>query len=334
MLFVLRRLFSSLVVLFGASVCCFFLITLAPGSFVSTVSPNYQTLSLEEKKVIAQKYGLDLPVYIQYFKWLKNVVHGDLGYSYIDGKPVGQKISGAFPHTLYLTLSSLLLAFVISVPLALALAKPRSSLLARVFAYIFYVISASPSFWLGLILIYSFSVTNRWLPVSGSMDVRAFMFTGSVPFSDRLLHLILPCVTLGLGNGMTSELMRHIRIDIEDVMTQDYIRTAHAKGLGKTIIAYKHVLKNAMIPVISFMVHRVPFLLGGAVVVERVFAWPGLGRLAINSITNRDYPVVLGICLVTAVFVVVSSFVGDILLTTVDPRVRFDNVSQNDKRPS
>jgi len=322
MKFFIGKILSGILVLFGVSIVCFFLIASAPGSFLSSVVPNFWELSKEEKLAISQKYGLNLPIYVQYKNWLENVISGNMGRSYVDGKPVTEKIYEYFPYTLSLTAVALFLTVLISVPLGLLAGNPRASPLSKILSFIFYTISASPNFWLGLLLIYFFAVINRWLPASGTMDVRLMVMNGGTPpFSDRLAHLVLPAVTLALGDGMVSEIVRHIRVEVAEIMREDYIRTAYAKGVRKRAVFYKHALKNAMIPIITLVFHRIPYLIGGAVVVEKVFAWPGMGRLAIDSIISRDYPVVMGVTIAAAVLVVLSGLVGDFLLVLADPRI-------------
>jgi len=322
MKFFIGKMLSGALVLFGVSIVCFFLIASAPGSFLSSVVPNFWELSHKEKLAISQKYGLNLPIYVQYKNWLGNVISGNMGKSYVDGMPVSEKICEYLPYTLSLTAAALFLTVLISVPLGLISGNPRASPLARALSLFFYTVSASPNFWLGLLLIYFFAVVNRWLPTSGTVDVRLMLINGGTsPLYDRLAHLVLPAVTLAIGDGMVNEIIRHIRVEVTEIMREDYIRTARAKGVRKHAVFYKHALKNAMIPIITLVFHRIPYLLGGAVVVEKIFAWPGMGRLAINSIISRDYPVVMGVTIAAAVLVVLSGLLGDFLLALADPRI-------------
>jgi peptide/nickel transport system permease protein len=255
-----------------------------------------------------QQMGLDRPVMVQYLDFLgKVVLHGDFGTSFVAKVPATQLIAERFPATLELALAALIFTNVIAVPVGVIAAIRRYSLMDNLATFTALVGQAMPLYWFGIMLIIVFGVWLGWLPISGS---------------ESLAHLVLPAVTL--GSWVIPVNMRLVRSGMLDVLAQDYIRTARAKGLAERKVLIKHAFKNAAIPLVTVMGMQFGLLLGGAVVTETVFAWPGLGRLAVDSIRMGDYPVVQAIVVIFALCVIIGNLAADLLAALIDPRIRLD----------
>lgn len=310
--YALRRVIQAIVLLFIVSVVTFVLIHEAPGGPAMLANPD---LSRDQVAQMTEQLHLDDPIYVQYWRWFSHAIRGDLGNSYSAIQPVTSVIGERLPNTALLAASALLLALVLAVPLGVLSALHRNSLLDRIVAGFSFMGTSVPVFWLGIMLIVLFSLKLGSLPSGG-------MSTIGKPFSlsDRLEHLLLPMIVLCIGN--LSELIRYTRSGMISVLQEDYMRTARAKGLSESRVIRDHGLKNAMIPVITVLGVMIPRAMGSAAITETVFSWPGMGRLAVESATNRDYPVVLGATLVIAVITVVCSLITDLLYGVLDPRIR------------
>jgi peptide/nickel transport system permease protein len=312
-----RRLLISVPVLLGITILGFVFVRLAPGDPVRMmINPEYMAGGAEE--YIAQRraeLGLDKPLPIQYVVWLGEVARGNLGYSFFDRRPVGDIIKERVEPTVELMGAALLLALLIGVPLGLLAALKQYSPLDYATAVVSLATISTPSFFLGLAAIYIFSLKLNLLPTSG-------MFTAGAPRSvgDDLRHLVLPTIILGLN--LAGPFVRYARSSLLEVIRQDYLTTARAKGLGNRLVVLRHALPNALIPLITVVAIQVPALFAGAVVVEQIFSWPGMGQMALASITQRDYPVLTGFILIIAVLVLMSNLVADIAYAVVDPRIR------------
>src|SRR6185312_4900360 len=312
--YVVRRLLQGVLVLFIVSLVTFLLIHAAPGGPALLTNPE---LGRDEVAQIKQNLGLNDPLPIQYLRWIRNVFQGNLGTSYSTLTPVSSLIRDRLPNTILLGGLALLLSVLIAIPLGIASAVRHNSAIDRVLTGFTFLGVSVPVFWLAIILVIIFSVELHMLP-SGNM------FTVGEPFSlvDRIKHLVLPVLTLLVLNLAT--LTRYTRSAMIEVLGQDYIRTARAKGLGSRTVIYRHALRNAMIPVITIIGVFLPNAVAGAAITETVFAWAGMGLLAVNAADTRDYPVVLGATLTVAVIVVVSNLVTDLLYGVLDPRIRLD----------
>ena len=314
--FLLNRLLHTIPVLLGVSLVAFFVLRLAPGDPVLLITQGDATP--EEIEAIRRNLGLDQSIFVQYFAWLGNVVTGDLGRSLYTAQPVLSELLDRFPNTLFLAFSAILLAIVFGMPLGILAATRRgtafdsSSMVVSVMGW------SMPNFWLGLMLIVVFGVWLRWLPTGGMYDIMAM----EPRFSDLLAHLILP--TLTLATAHMAYVARFTRSSLLEVLSQDYIRTARAKGLPGWLVVFRHALRNSLIPIISVLGVTVGNLLGGAVIVESVFSWPGIGSLMVQSIMNRDFPVVQGTMLFAAVVFIFVNLIADLLYAVVDPRIRYD----------
>ncbi|ACZ40013.1 ABC transporter permease [Sphaerobacter thermophilus] len=310
--YLIRRLFQAVVLLFIVSIVTFMLIHSAPGGPSLLSNPE---LSREDIERMREQLGLNDPLPVQYGRWLKNVLQGNLGRSYNTIEPVGSLIADRLPNTLLLTGIALLLSIGLAIPLGVISALRRNSALDRIVAGVSFFGVSIPVFWLGIILIIVFSIQLRWLPAGG-------MATLGEEFSlvDRIKHLILPTIVLATAN--LAELTRYTRSGMISVLSEDYIRTARAKGLPSNVVVSRHALRNALIPVVTVIGVLLPRAVGGAAITETVFSWPGMGRLAVEAASTRDYPVVLGATLTVAIVVLISSLVTDLVYGYLDPRIR------------
>jgi peptide/nickel transport system permease protein len=314
---IIRRLLISIPVLLGITMLSFVFVRLAPGDPVRMmINPEYMAGGAEEyiQRVRAQ-LGLDRPLPVQYVAWLGEVLQGNLGYSYFDRRPVTEVIRERVWPTVELMGAALTLALCVGIPIGLLAAIRQYSALDYASAVISLATISTPSFFLGLAAIYIFSLKLNLLPTSG-------MFTAGAPrtFWDDLQHLILPATILGLN--LAGPFVRYARSSLLEVIRQDYLTTARAKGLKQRLVIVRHALPNALIPLITVVGIQIPALFAGAVVIEQIFSWPGMGQLALASITQRDYPVLVGFILIVAVLVMFSNLLADVAYAVVDPRIR------------
>lgn len=302
--YLVQRLLSALLTIWVTTVIVTMLIHAVPGDPVRIMYAQWQA-SPEQIEAVRQNLGLDKPVPVQYWMFLERVSRGDLGRSIQGDQPVASILATRFPPTLLLATTSLIIATSIGLSLGFIAAYRRGSIV-DVGAMVAAIVGVSiPHFWLGMMLLFAFSLKLGWLPVAGS-DIRT---------------LILPALTLGLANAaILARLTRSAMIDIFD---QDFVRTARAKGLPRSVVLYRHALRAGLVPIVSMMGLQFAYMMGGAIVVENVFAWNGIGRLAIEAVFARDYPVIQGFILVFATVVVLVSVVIDILYAWLDPRIRY-----------
>ena len=310
--FLVRRLLTTLLVALGVTFVTFLIIQLVPGDPARIILG----INADQAKVAELRHimGLDRPLLAQYGTWLWSLLHGDLGESYITGQSVMEAVLERLPRTLTLAGAALLIALLIALPLGIISAvRPRSPM--DYSAMLFSQVGVSiPDFWMGIMLILIFSLTLRWLPPSG------YVALTEDPV-EWLRHLILPAVTVGIISG--SVITRFVRSSMLETLHQDYVRTARSKGLGEPRIVSHHVLKNAFIPVITVIGLQLAALLGGVVIVEVIFAWPGVGRLALDAVQRRDYPMVQGAVLFIALSFAVINLVVDLLYAYLDPRIKY-----------
>jgi peptide/nickel transport system permease protein len=312
--YILRRVAGVLPVLIGVTVVAFGIITLIPGDPATAMLGSQA--SQEAIDALRAEMGLDQPLVVQYWRWLSNAVTGDLGTSIRLGGPVTTLVSERFGNTLWLASSSLVIATVVGVTSGLIAARRAGSLADRMVMLGSLFGNSMPHFWLGILLIVLFALRLEWLPAGGMFSIRE-----GPSLSQTLVHLILPAVTLGLiAAGVTARLARSA---MAEVLDQDYIRTARAIGVRESVITWKHALKNAALPIITIIGAQAGFLLSGAVLTEIVFAWPGIGTLMYDSITQRDFPVVQGCLLLIAAAVTVVNLAVDVVYGLLDPRIQY-----------
>ncbi|MBR0682815.1 ABC transporter permease [Roseomonas eburnea] len=311
--FLLRRLAQSAVLLWLVSMIGFGMLHLVPGGPLSQFA-NTPGMTDADLQRLATQMGLDRPIPMQYLDWAGGLLVGDWGKSYRDDSPVLRVIASRLGATVRLMLTATLIAVVVGGLVGIIGAVRRYSLFDQCVTIGTMVALSIPTFWFGLLVIYVFSVKLRWLPPGNIAPV------GNESFLVFVHHLIGPALVLGLVT--TALWSRFMRSSMLDVINQDYVRTARAKGLPPHAVLIHHVLRNALLPMITIAGLELPTLLGGALVTETVFTWPGMGRLFLDSIEYRDYPVVMGLLLFSAVLVIVGSLLADILHTVADPRVR------------
>jgi peptide/nickel transport system permease protein len=307
-----KRAAQAVVVLLGVSVIVFALVHLVPGDPIRTALGT--RFDPETYAALRARAGFDRPLPVQYAQWLGSALTGDLGVSFRSGQPVTTTLLGRLPATISLALASLVVALVIAVPLGIVSAVRSGSKLDS-FATVFSQLGISiPDFWMGIVFILVFSLTLGWLPPSGY-----------VPFTDSpfgwLERVIMPAVTIGVVSG--SILTRFVRSAMLEALSQDYTRTARSKGLAERTVINRHVLRNALIPVVTVTGLQLAFLLGGVIVVEVVFSWPGLGQLAIQAVSARDYSILQGTVLLLAVIFLLVNLVVDLLYAWLDPRITY-----------
>ncbi|RWD68547.1 MAG: ABC transporter permease [Mesorhizobium sp.] len=312
--FLISRLMQSAVLLFLVSIIGFFLLHLAPGGPLAqfALKPGMSQADLAR---MAHEMGLDQPLPIQYWEWLKQLLSGNWGHSYRDSMPVLDVIAGRFPATLELMAAAIFISVVVGVWIGVLGAIRRYSIFDMLATVGAMVALSIPTFWFGLIVIYVFSVYLGWLPPGNRTTAGV---GGS--FLDHLHHLIGPAVVLALVE--VAIWSRYTRASMLDVINQDFIRTARAKGLPSRTVLWRHALRNALLPLITLAGLELPALLGGALVTETVFTWPGMGRLLLDSLGYRDYPVVMGILMLSAVLAILGNLLADIVSAIADPRIR------------
>jgi len=320
----IRRLLQSIPVFFAITMITFGLIHAVPGGPTARLELD-PDIKPEDIARIRANMGLDKPVWLQYLIWVglaeggqgrrSGLLQGDLGISYIDQTPVGRSIVDRLPYTLLLTATSLVLSLLVAVPLGVISAIRRNSWVDNVATVASTAGVSIPSFWFGLVAILVFSVRLRWLP-SGGM----YTLGQERNVLDLARHLILPVAILSILN--VAGWNRYVRGSMLEVVRQDYIRTARAKGLKERYVIVRHGLRNALVPVTTLMGLSLPGLVGGALVTETIFGWPGMGRLAYHAATKRDYPVIMGVLVMSAVLVLVGNLLADLSYALLDPRVK------------
>jgi peptide/nickel transport system permease protein len=307
-------------ILLGVTIITFVIINAKGSPFQSIMfDPRIRP---EDIARLEKSYGLDKPLVERYFVWLKALVQGDLGISLQNRQDVSQRIMGVLPNTLRLAISSVILAFIIALPIGILAAIRRNSIFDRI-VNVFSVASfAIPTVWLGLMLLILFAVKFRewglpYLPVGGTEDLR-----NGGGFKDQVEHMILPVTALTIPQ--IGVWVSYIRSSMLEVIHQDYVRTAQAKGLTQRVVMLGHAFRNALLPVITIVGLSIPDVFGGALITESVFAYNGMGLLTINAIGDKDYPLVMGTTLIYAILVLIGNLLADILYTVADPRIRLE----------
>jgi peptide/nickel transport system permease protein len=314
--FVLRRLIQAIPTFFGITLLAFVVLRLAPGDPVSLMVAGAQNLTPQDLAAMRAAYGLDQPLPIQYVSWLGHLFTGDFGRSFIYKRPVIDMIQAALPNTLLLTGLALTVTILLGVPLGLLAARYRGSWIDRVIRVVGVAGHAIPEFWFGLMFILILSVQFRLFPVGGMLTV------GKDPLDipDRAAHLIGPVLTLSLAG--LANYSRYMRAETLEVLGQDFVRTARAKGLHENLVLFVHALRNALLPLITALGTQLAFLVSGTIVIEQVFAWPGMGRLTYDAARSKDYPIVMAVVVISSTLLLLSYIVRDVAYGVADPRVR------------
>ena len=321
--YIIKRLLQAIPLLLGIATITFFIVHIAPGDPMDVYMEKQYRKEVDPRVIEAlrHKYGLDQPLPVQYIKWLRNLAHGDLGESFRYRRPVLDLIEERIPYTLQITVLALLVGAALGIALGIISAVKQYSALDKITTVASLVFYSMPEFWLAIMLILVFAVNLRWLPTSQtrSLDYELFSWSGKVV--DRLWHLILPVFVLGVASAAGTA--RYMRNQLLEVLSEEYVLAARARGLSERAVILKHALRNALIPIITIYGLELPFLLGGAVLVEKVFAWPGMGLLAVEAVEARDYPIILATSMIAAVLVVLGNLLADIIYAVVDPRISY-----------
>jgi len=301
----MKKVLIGIPVVFFVSLFIFLLMQMMPGDPIRLIAGERVTPQRIEE--LRRSWGLDQPIYVQYFYWLSHVMVGDFGFSYVTRLPVSLLVWSRLPYTIELTLTSLALSYVLGIPIGVIAALKRGTFLDDATIGLSTFFYSMPTYWLGLMLMLTFGLYLRWFPVSGASGFES---------------MTLPTLTLTLPYVAMSG--RIVRTEMLDVLTEDYVRTAWAKGLPSRRVILRHALRNALIPLTVMFFLDLPWIIGGAVIVETVFAWPGMGSLLYKSVVRQDYPVVQAIVIIIAILTVVCNILGDIVSAFLDPRIRVE----------
>jgi len=319
--YLFKRLLEMIPTLIGITLLSFFIIHLAPGKPTDIMADLNPKITPEARERLEKYYGLDKPVIVQYGIWLKRIVKLDFGESFsADKRPVWDKIKERLPITILINSLSLVLILLVAIPIGISSATHQYSLYDRFTTVFVFLGFAIPTFWLALLLMILFGVNLGWLPISGikSLDYESLSLLGKT--WDRVSHLLLPIFLEAFG-GLAG-LSRYMRSNMLEVIRQDYITTARAKGLPESKVIYKHALRNALLPIITILGLSVPGLIGGSVIFETIFSIPGMGQLFYTGVITRDYPLIMGILTIGAILTLAGNLLADIGYAIADPRIR------------
>jgi peptide/nickel transport system permease protein len=322
--YITKRLLLSVPLVLGIVTATFFMAHLAPGDPMDMyLEPQRQRqVDLEVIELLRKKYGLDQPIHVQYVTWLKNVAQGDFGESFRHRRPVKDMLVEAVPYTLQLTVLAIILDALIGITIGIISAVKQYSKLDKTVTIGSLIIYAIPSFWLALMLIMVFSVNLGWFPTSQTRSMHYEDLTAIGKMLDRAWHLVLPVFVMGIAGAAGTA--RYMRNKLLEVLNEEYIMAARARGFREKTVIVKHALRNAMIPIVTIYGMSLPFLLGGATIIETIFAWPGMGRLTVGAVGGRDYPIIMATVMIAAVLTVLGNLLADITYAAVDPRVSYD----------
>lgn len=310
--YVLRRGLQALVVMLGVSVIVFALVHVVPGDPIRvSLGTRFDQATYD---ALRERAGFDRPLVVQYFEWLGGALTGDLGVSFRSGQPVTTTLLDRLPATVTLAVAALVVALVIAIPLGIVSAIRSGSVWDRLATVVSQIGISVPDFWLAILFILLFSLTLGWFPS-----------TGYVPFSEDpwqwFLHLVMPATAVGVVSG--SVITRFVRSSVLEALSENHTRTARAKGLRERVVIRRHVLRTALVPVVTVTGLQLAYLLGGVIIIEAIFSWPGLGRLAYDAVQARDYPVLQGAVLLFALIFLLVNFLVDLLYAWLDPRITY-----------
>ena len=316
--YLIRRVATALLLLFGVVTITFLLIHLAPGDPADLYLAD--EMEPQAREAVLAAYGLDKPLYVQYGHWLSSVARGELGWSIAQRRPVAEVLRERIPYTLQITAAAFLLHLALGIGIGVLAAWRPGTLWDALASGGSLVLYSIPSFWLAALLIFVFAIRLDWLPSSGIQDLVHIPLTWWEVLTDRAQHLVLPVACLGLGSAAWTA--RFVRSGVRTELAQEYVQSARARGAKESTVVLRHALRNALLPVIALAGLSLPFLFGGAVLVETVFAWPGMGSLSVEAVYARDYPVVMATQLLLAAMVVAGNFAADVGIVLADPRLR------------
>jgi peptide/nickel transport system permease protein len=327
--YILKRLLLLIPTLFGITLITFFIIQLAPGNPVERklqLDQGIQAEAITQQIVEETKklYGLDKPIYVRYWIWVKQIATLDFGRSYKDHRPVINKIAERIPITLTLNIISIILIYLIAIPIGVYSAVAHGRFSERVSTFFFFMLYSIPSFWMAMILIFFLGGGDYWdlFPVYGILSPDAENYPFFKKALNFLWHIVLPVFCLTYGG--LAYLSRFQKGTLLEVLREDFVRTATAKGLPRHIVILKHALRNALIPIITILAGILPAMIGGSVIIESIFSIPGIGQLGFESVLSRDYPVIMAIATISAVLTLIGILIADLLYVLVDPRISFE----------
>ena len=324
--YILRRIVQMLPVLFGITIITFTFTELAPGDAVAAmILMNPETgVGGDEgsnAEALRKKYGLDRPAYIRYFSWMGGLLQGNLGVRIRSKIPVADEVARRLPATLRLMAVAMAISVILGIPLGIFSALNQYTTPDYALTFLTFIAISIPGFFAAIGVIYLFSLKLGWLPTSGYSTIgRDFGLWGTM--LDRLRYLALPAAVLGLET--TAGIMRYTRSSVLEVVRLDYITVARSKGLSEKVVILRHTLRNALLPVITIIGLRIPGLFGGAIIIETIFNWPGMGILYLDGVATRDYPLIMGMTLVSAFVIVFSNLITDLTYGSIDPRIRYE----------
>ncbi|MER3479075.1 MAG: diguanylate cyclase [Meiothermus sp.] len=328
--YTVRRLIQMLPLLFAASIVIYTLLSLQPGDPLDELKRNNPRITAEQLEQLKRAYGLDQPVYVRYFKWLGRAVQGDLGQSRTYGLPAAEYIFGQrLPKTLLLSGLAFILALLVAIPVGIYSAVRQYTLADYVITFVSFLGFSIPIFFLGILLLYFFAVAmpeNLRLPTGGVPPYLPSDVGSTVSLGEYIVqwvrHLILPVLALSLIQ--MAAWTRFMRASLLEVLNQDYVRTARSKGLSERVVIYKHALRNALIPMVTLVGLAIPGVLGGAVITETIFSWPGMGRAIFDALVEKDYNVAMAALALLALLTVLFNLIADLMYAVVDPRIRYN----------
>ncbi|MCZ6638908.1 MAG: ABC transporter permease [Candidatus Dadabacteria bacterium] len=327
--YIFKRLLLLIPTLFGITLITFFIIQLAPGNPVERKLQLDQGIQAEAitQQIVEETrklYGLDKPIYVRYWIWVKQIATLDFGRSYKDHRPVINKIAERIPITLTLNIISIILIYLIAIPIGVYSAVAHGRFTERVSTFFLFMLYSIPSFWMAMILIFFLGGGDYWdiFPVYGILSPDAENYPFFKKALNFLWHIVLPVFCLTYGG--LAYLSRFQKGSLLEVLREDFVRTATAKGLPRHIVIFKHALRNALIPIITILAGLLPAMIGGSVIIESIFSIPGIGQLGFESVLSRDYPVIMAIATISAVLTLIGILIADLIYVLVDPRISFE----------
>jgi peptide/nickel transport system permease protein len=324
--YVLKRLLQAIPLLVGIITITFVMIRIAPGDPMEMYREQRQgqgrDVDPEVIERMRKRYGLDQPIPVQYVKWVVNVARGDLGESFRYRRPVSGLLAEAIPYTLQLTVLALLLDALIGIALGIIAAIKQYSALDKTVTIGSLVVHAIPGFWLALMLVLLFSVKLGWFPTSQTRSMDYDLMSSGAQVLDRIWHLVLPVLVMAIGSAAGTA--RYMRNRLLEVLNEEYVVAARARGYPERTVILKHAVRNALIPIVTIYGLSLPFLLGGATIIETIFAWPGMGRLTVEAVGGRDYPIIMATTMIAATLTVLGNLLADLMYAVVDPRVSLE----------
>lgn len=317
--FIIRRLLQSIPTIIGASIVIFLVFSLAPGDFITMKFGEDPNISPERLAELKSLYGLDLPLHERYVNWMGGLLQGDLGESFLHRKPVTEVINTFVWNSFMIAIAVLFLQWIIAGIVGVFAALKQYSIYDSIVTLFVFIFWSFPTFFFGLLLLKWFGVDYKIFPLSGKITTGA-NYEGLAYVWDVVRHMALPVITLTLLS--VGSLTRYIRTSMLEVIRQDYVRTARAKGLKERAVIFKHALRNALLPLITLFALELPGLFGGAIITEKIFNWPGIGGVVLNGIFQRDYPLIMGFTILIATLTILANILADVLYGVADPRIR------------